>query len=117
MGILGFNLDLTDQLAFYGRCALTLSCHCSALLQALWFQDQKFKQRRLSRVEVAAQPNEGMSACWCSYHRNKWNQLIHFFFVPLILWTVAVWACYTGPLVQGLKTPHFDSELLQLLGR
>ena len=26
----------------------------------------------------------------CSYHRNKWNQIIHFFFVPLILWSFAV---------------------------
>ena len=33
-----------------------------------------------------------------SYHRNRWNQLIHFVFVPVILWSVAVWACYTGPL-------------------
>ena len=52
-----------------------------------------------------------------SYHRNKWNQLIHFFFVPLIVWSVAVWACYTGPLVPHSQPPHFDSELLQLLSR
>ena len=33
-----------------------------------------------------------------SYHRNKWNQAIHFVFVPLILWAFAVWLCYTGPI-------------------
>ena len=33
-----------------------------------------------------------------SYHRNKWNQALHFLFVPLILWAFSVWGCYTGPL-------------------
>jgi uncharacterized membrane protein YGL010W len=30
-----------------------------------------------------------------SYHSNPINQAIHFIFVPLILWTVAVWLAYT----------------------
>lgn len=34
-----------------------------------------------------------------AYHNNPVNQLIHFIFVPLILWTVAVWLAYTPPLV------------------
>lgn len=29
------------------------------------------------------------------YHANPINQIIHFIFVPLILWTVAVWLAYT----------------------
>lgn len=59
MGASGFNLDLVDQLTFYG-----------------------------------------------SYHHNKWNQILHFVFVPLILWSVAVWACYTGPLPSaGIQPP------------
>jgi len=29
-----------------------------------------------------------------SYHHNKWNKLIHVFFVPLIMWTAMVWFCY-----------------------
>jgi len=34
-----------------------------------------------------------------SYHHNKWNKLIHLFFVPTIWWSAAVWGCYSGPLV------------------
>lgn len=33
-----------------------------------------------------------------SYHNNKWNQLIHAYFVPTIFWTVAVWMAYTPDL-------------------
>lgn len=33
-----------------------------------------------------------------SYHNNKWNQLIHAYFVPTIFWTVAVWTAYTPNL-------------------
>lgn len=40
-----------------------------------------------------------------SYHHNKWNKLIHLFFVPLIWWTAVVWACQTGPLVTS-TTPQ-----------
>ena len=50
--MLGFNLDLRDQLTFYG-----------------------------------------------SYHHVFWNQLIHFVFVPAILWSVAVWLAYTPLLL------------------
>jgi uncharacterized membrane protein YGL010W len=34
-----------------------------------------------------------------SYHSNKWNQLIHFFFVPAIFWSAGVWLASSGPLV------------------
>lgn len=37
-----------------------------------------------------------------SYHSNPINQAIHFIFVPLILWTVAVWFAYTPALF------HYD---------
>ncbi|MEW5304758.1 MAG: hypothetical protein WDW36_007347 [Sanguina aurantia] len=36
-----------------------------------------------------------------SYHHNKWNQLIHFVFVPTIIWSACVWLTYTGPLLPG----------------
>lgn len=32
------------------------------------------------------------------YHKNKWNQLIHIVFVPVIMWTVLVWLAYAPPL-------------------
>lgn len=38
-----------------------------------------------------------------SYHNNPVNQAIHFIFVPLILWTVAVWLAYTPPLFPELS--------------
>ncbi|DBA91700.1 TPA: hypothetical protein ACH3X1_003300 [Trebouxia sp. C0004] len=34
-----------------------------------------------------------------AYHHNKWNQLVHFVFVPLIFWSASVWLSYTGQLV------------------
>lgn len=45
-----------------------------------------------------------------SYHRKKGNQLIHFIFVPLIMWSVGVWLAYTGPLSDNIDIPshlHF----------
>ncbi|KNE62238.1 hypothetical protein AMAG_07476 [Allomyces macrogynus ATCC 38327] len=33
------------------------------------------------------------------YHRQKWNVLIHMVFVPIIVWTIAVWLSNTGELV------------------
>lgn len=50
-------------------------------------------------------------AFYGSYHRNRWNQLIHFVFVPLIVWSAAVWACYTGPLV-GVDLPALAAHVL-----
>lgn len=32
------------------------------------------------------------------YHQKGGNQLIHFFFVPAILWSVDVWFAHTGAL-------------------
>jgi len=54
-------------------------------------------------------------AFYGSYHRNKWNQIIHFFFVPLILWSFAVWiAGLTGPL----QLPYsLDEQLEAKLGQ
>jgi len=46
-----------------------------------------------------------------SYHRNKWNQAIHFVFVPLILWSFAVWFCYTGPLFH-VDLPSLAARIL-----
>ena len=40
-----------------------------------------------------------------SYHQKKGNQLIHFFFVPLIMWSVSVWLAYTAPLSDKLDLP------------
>lgn len=34
-----------------------------------------------------------------AYHHNKWNQLVHFIFVPLIFWSASVWLAYPGQLV------------------
>ncbi len=39
-----------------------------------------------------------------SYHANPWNQLIHFIFVPTILWTVLVWLAALGPISHSLDT-------------
>ena len=49
-----------------------------------------------------------------SYHSNKWNQLIHFVFVPSIVWSLCVWLCYSGPL---LPIPFDLSALPQWLSR
>lgn len=40
---------------------------------------------------------EGM-AFYGAYHRHSWNKVIHVLFVPVIMWSVLVWAAYTGPL-------------------
>lgn len=37
-----------------------------------------------------------------AYHHNRWNQLIHFIFVPSILWSIMVWLAYTGPVLPDL---------------
>lgn len=34
-----------------------------------------------------------------AYHTNKWNQLIHFIFVPAIVWSAGVWLAASGPLL------------------
>ena len=48
-------------------------------------------------------------AFYGAYHSNKWNQLIHFVFVPAILWTVAVWLAYTPAVpydLAGIIQPY-----------
>ena len=45
-----------------------------------------------------------------AYHHNKWNQLVHFVFVPAIFWSAAVWLSYTGQLI-----PYDLPQALQAL--
>lgn len=48
-----------------------------------------------------------------SYHHNQWNQLVHFIFVPLIVWSVAVWCAHSGPLIPtNLPQPY--NQLLSI---
>ncbi|KAI3649717.1 hypothetical protein MP228_005349 [Amoeboaphelidium protococcarum] len=35
---------------------------------------------------------EEQLAFYAKYHNTKWNQIVHFVFVPLIFWTALVWA-------------------------
>lgn len=51
-----------------------------------------------------SQPHLGLNlrsqlAFYGAYHANPYNQLIHFFFVPVILFSVAVWLSYTPPVL------------------
>ena len=55
---------------------------------------------RASEKQQAQQPCSLPSRSAGSYHNNPLNQLIHFIFVPAILWTVAVWLAYTPPLLR-----------------
>lgn len=44
-----------------------------------------------------------------SYHHKKGNQLVHFVFVPLIMWSVAVWLAYAGAVAPAHDIPpHLD---------
>ncbi|KAL6763262.1 hypothetical protein V8C86DRAFT_2497687 [Haematococcus lacustris] len=52
-----------------------------------------------------------------SYHHNRWNQLIHFFFVPTIFFTFQVWATYSGPLVSSWPVPAWLPPSLQQLAQ
>jgi hypothetical protein len=45
-------------------------------------------------------------AFYGAYHNNRWNQLIHFVFVPSIVWTVLVWLSYTGPILPDLPAMY-----------
>jgi len=40
-----------------------------------------------------------------SYHRKPGNQLIHFFFVPMIMWSAGVWLAYAGPVSSKIDLP------------
>jgi 2-hydroxy fatty acid dioxygenase len=46
-----------------------------------------------------------------AYHSNPINQLIHFIFVPLILWSVAVWLAYTPSAVAPAVVGGFAARL------
>lgn len=48
-----------------------------------------------------------------SYHNNKWNQLIHFFCVPMILWGLCVWLAQAGPVLPfDITEPLLAANLL-----
>ncbi|KAL6777351.1 hypothetical protein ACKKBF_B21185 [Auxenochlorella protothecoides x Auxenochlorella symbiontica] len=44
-----------------------------------------------------------------SFHANKWNQLIHFVFVPVIFWSFLVWLAYTPELIAYDVYKHLPS--------
>lgn len=54
---------------------------------------------------------ETQLAFYGSYHSHPLNQAIHFVFVPLILWTVAVWLAYTPPLWAWDVAAHLPAAL------
>jgi len=41
-----------------------------------------------------------------AYHSNRWNQLVHLIFVPMIVFTALVWLSYTPSLI-NLSTQHW----------
>ena len=84
MGFLGFNFNTLDQV-----------CRCSRGPRALKHIDKTYR----TRLEHRRCSQLGF---YGSYHSKKGNQLIHFFFVPLIVWSVLVWLAYAGPV------PHTD---------
>lgn len=45
-----------------------------------------------------------------AYHHNKWNQLIHFVFVPTILFSVLVWLAYSGPYADSTQLKSYLPE-------
>jgi len=55
-----------------------------------------------------------------AYHSNKWNQLVHLIFVPMIVFTALVWLSYTPTLInvstQNLPVPDFVRENLAFNG-
>eukprot|EP01135_Chromosphaera_perkinsii_P003151 Nk52_evm40s236 gene=Nk52_evmTU40s236 len=54
---------------------------------------------------------------YAQYHHDRINQLIHIVFVPTILWTVLVWASFTGPIGGvDLETYGIPKEMLTLDG-
>ena len=44
---------------------------------------------------------------YASYHSHPMNQLVHIVCVPLLLFTVFVFAAYVPPPIKGLTWPHF----------
>jgi uncharacterized membrane protein YGL010W len=55
-------------------------------------------------------------AFYGAYHHNKWNQLIHFIFVPAIMWSALVWLAYSGPVVP-LDLPQHLHRLPPVIAR
>ena len=47
---------------------------------------------------------------YASYHSHPMNQLVHIVCVPLLLFTVFLFAAYVPPPLKGLTWPHFVSH-------
>jgi uncharacterized membrane protein YGL010W len=51
-----------------------------------------------------------------AYHSKPWNQLVHFVFVPLILWSLSVWLAYI-PTAAALDFSTHLPDLPAVLAR
>jgi len=100
----GLNFNLLDQLAFYG-----------AYHNNKWNQASTHTVLAPARTGHCSQTrSSSMSSGWthspnvnlllnASLHPNPdqlYLQLIHFIFVPAIVWSAGVWLASSGPLVQ-----------------
>jgi len=54
-------------------------------------------------------------AFYGAYHNNRWNQLIHFIFVPSIMWSLCVWLSVTGPILPLPKSISITGSPMTLL--
>lgn len=77
-----------------GACRAALLSACKGLLQV-----------HCTNMAAKAQRSTGLDfnlvdqlVFYGSYHTRGWNQAIHFVFVPLIMWSAAVWLAYAPPL-------------------
>jgi len=55
-------------------------------------------------------------AFYGAYHNNKYNQIIHFFFVPTITWSVFIWAASVSLAEEGSQKevlPFLPSAVLE----
>ena len=55
-------------------------------------------QLQLMRVMVNTGGLEAELAFYGTYHTNKWNQLIHFIFVPVLWWSACLLKCFVPVL-------------------
>ena len=113
MGFIGFNFSLLDQvskaaaaysLAPYVLLLVLLLCSCghgrarTVHPVAQYWNPSEYEKRLVVQLSF-----------YGFFHQKHGNQLIHFFFVPSIAWSVAVWFAYTGPLL-GIDLPaHLHS--------
>lgn len=112
MGCLGFNFNLLDQVRHAPsrrfKCFLGRASFRSQLLREV--SELLHNLTKTVFVCNAAQ-STGFFMCdilqlsfYGYYHQKHGNQIIHFFFVPSILWSACVWFAYTGPLA-GVDLP------------